>query len=103
MTEIKEYKQITTIELFDWEIQTEATLTQLESQLQKSRFISIGGELIATHQIKRCYVKEVSDWENFILSQKKDIRDRLYQEVKRREKEGQRISIEILQNVIERL
>lgn len=84
MNDIKEYKELTTIQLFEWEIYTEATIEQLDKMLNSdSKFIRIGNEIIAKNQIKKCFVRAVDGIDNYILSLPKNIQDKL----KTREKE----------------
>lgn len=67
MVDLKEYKPITTIQLFEWEIFTTASIEQLETMLNSdSKFIKIGNDIIAKNQIKRCYVSSLSDMEDYI-------------------------------------
>jgi len=54
-----------------------ATIKQLTPLLNKNKFIEIGGELIATHQIRRCFVSKIDTIEGFILSQEKEIQAKL--------------------------
>jgi len=77
-TEIKAYKKLTTIQLFDWEVLTEATVDQLDEMLNNTKqFIRIWDEIVNKNQIKKIYVRSVDTLENFILSQPKDIQDKI--------------------------
>ena len=77
-TEIKEYKKITTIQLFDWEVNTTITIDDFNKILNTDqKFIKIWDEIIAKNQIKRCFVRNV-DWiDNYILSLSKDDQNKL--------------------------
>lgn len=78
MNELKEYKELTTIQLFEWEIYTEASIEQLDKMLNSdSKFIRIGNEIIAKNQIKKCFVRAVDGIDNYILSLPKNIQDKL--------------------------
>lgn len=78
MTEIKVYKEITTIKLFDWEVETKMPLKELYQELQSdSKFIMIWGKIIAKNQIKECTIKNIDWLDNFILSQTEDIRNKI--------------------------
>ena len=84
MNELKEYKELTTIQLFEWELFTEATIDQLDKMLNTdSKFIRIWNEIIAKNQIKKVFVRTVDGIDNYILSLPKDIQDR----IRTREKE----------------
>ena len=105
-TEIKVYKKLTTIQLFDWEVLTEATVDQLDEMLNNTKqFIRIWDEIVNKNQIKKIYVRSVDTLENFILSQPKDIQ----QKIRKRDKEKyERVaknfeSIEQIQNYIDTL
>ena len=78
MWEIKEYKELTTIQLFEWEVNTTITIEDFNKILNnEQKFIRIWNEIIAKNQIKRCFVRSV-DWiDNYILSLTKDDQDKL--------------------------
>lgn len=78
MNEIKEYKQLTTISTFDWEILTEASIDVLDKMLNAEwNFIRIWDEIIAKNQIKKIWIKKVDTIENFILQFPREIQQRL--------------------------
>jgi len=84
MNEIKEYKQLTTIQTFDGEVMTEASISDLDELLKSgTQFIRIWDEIINKNQIKKIYVKRIDSISNFILSFSKDVQEKL----KTREKE----------------
>ena len=77
-TQIKEYKELTIVQTFDDNLFTPLSLEDLQRLLtDDSKFIRIGNELINKNQIKRIYVSQIDSIENFILSQTKDIQDKL--------------------------
>ena len=77
-TAIKEYKELTTITTFDWEIQTEASIDVLDKLLKQDwNFIRIWDEIIAKNQIKKIYKKKIDTIENFILQFPKDVQQKL--------------------------
>jgi len=78
MNDIKIYKTLTTIQTFEWEVLTEASVDELDSMLNSAKqFIRIGDEIINKNQIKRIFIRTISDKESFILSQTKDIQEKL--------------------------
>lgn len=83
-TQLKVYSELTTIQLFDWEILTEASIDQLDSMLNNTKqFIRVGNEIVNKNQIKKIFVRKIDSIENFILSQPKEIQ----QKIKDREKQ----------------
>lgn len=77
-TDIKVYSELTTIQLFDWEIMTEATIDQLDQMLNNAKqFIRVWNEIVNKNQIKKIYVKKIDSLENFILAQPKDIQQKI--------------------------
>lgn len=78
MNEIKEYKQLTTISTFDWDILTEASIDVLDKMLNADwNFIRIWDEIIAKNQIKKIWIKKVDTIENFILQFPREIQQKL--------------------------
>lgn len=103
MNDIKEYKELTTISTFDWDILTEASIDVLDKMLNAEwNFIRIWDEIIAKNQIKKICKKKVDTIENFILQFPKEIQQKL------RERDNQKYeriwkhfeSIEEIQNYI---
>lgn len=77
-TELKVYKELTTIQLFEWEVLTTLGIDELDRLLNsESKFLRIGDEIIAKNQIKKVFVRKIESIENFILSQPKDIQERI--------------------------
>lgn len=78
MNEIKEYKELTTISTFDWDILTEASVDLLEKMLNAEwNFIRIWDEIIAKNQIKNICKRKIDTIENYILQFPKEIRQKL--------------------------
>ena len=78
MNEIKEYKELTTISTFDWDILTEASIDLLEKMLNADwNFIRIWDEIIAKNQIKNICKRKIDTIENYILQFPKEIRQKL--------------------------
>ena len=78
-TEIKEYKQLLTIELKDWTIlNTDKTLDELDKFLQQSKdFIQIDWVIFNKYELKKAYERKADSVEQFILSQPKDIQQKI--------------------------
>lgn len=78
-TEIKEYKQLLTVELKDWTtLNTDKTLKQLQDYMSKwSDFITIDGVMFNKYEFKKAYERKI-DWvEEFILSQPKELQQKI--------------------------
>lgn len=73
-TNIKEYKQLLTIELKDGTIlNTDKTLQQLQDYLSKwSDFITIDGVMFNKYEFKKAYERKVNDIEQYIMSKDRD-------------------------------
>lgn len=78
-TEIKEYKQLLTVELKDGTIlNTDKTLDELDKFLQVSKdFIQIDGVIFNKYEFKKAYERKINGVEEFILSQPKDIQQKI--------------------------
>ena len=78
-TEIKEYKQLLTVELKDGTIlNTDKTLDELDKFLQVSKdFIQIDGVIFNKYEFKKAYERKINWLEEFILSQPKDIQQKI--------------------------
>lgn len=104
MNEIKEYKELTTISTFDWDILTEASIDLLEKMLNSEwNFIRIWDEIIAKNQIKNICKRKIDTIENYILQFPKEIRQKLRE---RDEEKFKRVwrhfeSIQEIQNYIQ--
>ncbi len=78
-TDIKEYKQLLTIELKDGTmLNTDKTLQQLQDYMSKwSDFITIDGVMFNKYEFKKAYERKIDGIEEFILSQPKDIQQKI--------------------------
>lgn len=106
MADLKVYKQLTTIQLFEWELLTEASVSELDAMLNNTKqFIRVGDEIVNKNQIKKIFVRNIDSIENFILSQPKDIQDKLRERQKQKKDRVGRWfdNIEEIQNFIGRL
>lgn len=103
--EIKIYKKLTTIKLFDWEIVTPMELNDLENLLHSnSTFLRIGDEVIAKNQIKRIFIRKVNDIEWLIYSldseDRKLVQQRLKEMAERSWTTMDKIDFKRMQNII---
>lgn len=104
MNELKIYEELTYIETYDWEMRvTPESLERIEHLLKESKFLRLWRELINTSNIKRVFTKELSDVEKVIFSIKdKQLREKIKSEVKKREKDWLRISVGVIQNLLDK-
>ena len=105
MNEIKQRKQLTKILLYDWEpVITDIEKKEIDKLLNTDwKFLIFWDRTLNKSNIKEIVVFKSSWIDNYILSQPKEKRDILRREVKRREEQGMKINIEILQNYIDRI
>lgn len=105
-TQIKVYQEISYIETFDGEqIAINIPIQWLKERIynDKEKFIQVGSDFINKSIIKRFYSKKVDEIENAILNiANKEIRDKVKVDIENRKKEGKRINLEILSNVIKK-
>lgn len=89
MNNIIEYKELTYIETFDWDIITVRldleTIWKIAND--SSKFIKIWDRLINKNKISQIYKKKVDELEQFILEQSKDIQIKLREKKNRLKKE----------------
>lgn len=106
-TSLKVYKELVYIETFDGElIPTAESKEELQELLKNSdKFLDLGDELLSKSAIKRIIKKKIDEIDNYILHNIQNIplRNRVQSEVDKRKKEGARINMDILLNIIERL
>lgn len=104
MNEINIYKELTYIETYDDQIRTTtASLENVSKLLKEEKFINLWNELINVSNIKRVFTKELSDIDKVIYSiQDKTIREKIKAEVDKRKKDGLRISVGIIQNLLDK-
>lgn len=105
-TAIKVYTEISYIETFDGEqIAVNIPIQWLKERIynDKEKFIQVGSDFINKSIIKRFYSRKVDEIENAILNiANKEIRDKVKVDIENRKKEGKRINLEILSNVIKK-
>ena len=106
-TSLKVYKELVYIETFDGElIPTAESKEELQELLKNSdKFLDLGDELLSKSAIKRIIKKKIDEIDNYIIHNIQNIplRNRVQSEVDKRKKEGARINMDILLNIIERL
>lgn len=106
-TSLKVYKELVYIETFDGElIPTAESKEELQELLKNSdKFLDLGDELLSKSAIKRIIKKKIDEIDNYILHniQSIPLRNRVQAEVDKRRREGARINMDILLNIIERL
>lgn len=104
MNELKVFKNLTCIECFDGEIRTtSASLDTIYNLLKEEQFLKLWNELINKSNIKRVFMKELSDVDKVIYSiEDKSLRERLQAELDKRMKDGLRVNVEIVQNILEK-
>jgi len=104
MNEINIYKELTYIETYDDQIRTTtASLENVSKLLKEEKFLNLWNELINVSNIKRVFTKELSDIDKVIYSiQNKVIREKIKSEVDKRKKDGLRISVGVIQNLLDK-
>jgi hypothetical protein len=105
MTELKVYKELTMIKLKDWTVvNTEATIEEVSKMLNSNSIITMDwlwfSKFDLDWPLKRYEPTEV-EW--FILTQPKDIRERLYKELDVRKQNKQNINIVVVRGILERI
>lgn len=107
MNNIKLYKELCYIETFDWEvIALDEDLETLKSMINTDhRFLDLGSEIIAKSSIKKISKRSLDEIDNYILTQitDKNLRARIESEVSKRRKQGDRLNMAILNNIIKRI
>lgn len=98
------YKELTYIETYDGEVKTTtASLEQVWKLLKDEQFINLWTELINKSNIKRVFVKALSDIDKVLYSiEDKQIREQVKEELNRRKKEWLRVSIWIISNLVDK-
>ena len=105
MTTLSPYSELTTIQLFDSEILSPIPLNDFEPLLQNdSKFIRIGNQIIAKNQIKKVFVRKVSDSESLLYLLEPQDRKLVQQRLKQMEERSgifvENISKERMQRII---
>lgn len=104
-TDLKVYKVVTYIELHDGEIIAidEPYEAVKQAYNDKSNALDLGNSMLAKSAIKQIYPYKVDEIDNEILHiEDKSLRERVKAEVNRRKKEGARLNMEVLHNIITR-
>lgn len=102
MNELRIFKNLTYIECFDGEIRTtSASLETISELLKEEQFLKLWNELINRSNIKRVFIKELSDVDKIIYSiEDKNVREKLQAELDKRAKDWLRVNVEIVQNIL---
>ena len=102
MKEIKLYETLTYIETFDWNIKTTtANIDTISKLLNEQQFINLWNELINRSNIKRVFVKELSDVDKIVYSiEDKTIRSKIQADIEKRIKEWLRVNVDVVQNLL---
>lgn len=103
MNSIKIYEQLTYVYCYDGEvIITPTPLEQVEHSLHTAdKFIRLGNEIVAIGNIKDVKVKVLDPVEQVIYSiEDKTKRDRLKADIEKRVKDGLRVNVDIVQNLL---
>lgn len=106
MNEIKIYEELSYIYTYDDKIYpTPVSVRDLERVLNSNnKFLNLWTDLIAVSSIKRVEWKKVWTLENALLNIKDiDIREQATAEINKRKKNGERVNVEILNNILTRL
>ena len=106
MNEIKPYEELSYIYTFDDKAYpTPIAVGDLEKLLNSNlKFINLGSDLIAISSIKRVESRKVDSVENALLHIKDmDIRELATAEINRRRKNWDRVNLEILNNILDRI
>lgn len=105
-TDLKIYKEVTYIELFDGELipvaEEYANIVRVYND--NSKAIDLGNELLNKTAIKRIYPQKIDEVDNEILHiADKNLRARVQKQVDTRRAEGKRVNMEVFNNIINRL
>lgn len=106
MNEIKIYEELSYIYTFDDKVYpTPVAVKDLEKLLNSNnKFLNLWSDLIAISSIKRVESKKVDSVDNSLLQIKDpDLREKATAEINKRRKNGDRVNIEILKNILDRL
>ena len=104
-TELKVYKVVTYIELHDGEIIAIDTPYEAVKQAynDKTSALDLGNSMLAKSAIRRIYPFKVDEIDNEILHiEDRNLRERVRVEVNKRKKEGARLNMDVLHNIITR-
>lgn len=102
-TDLKVYKQITYIELFDGELIPLAEDYQavVTAYNDGTKAMDLGNEILNKTAIKRIYPQKIDEVDNEILHiTDKNLRNRIKADIDSRRKEWKRVNLAILSNII---
>jgi len=102
MANIKNYKQLLLVQLYDWTtLYAEWTIEEMAEYLEDHKFIIIWDSLINRNDIKKAQKQNLNEIDQFIQAQKEDIKNKLL-EKKRRLKDNlnKEMSIKYAQNLV---
>ena len=99
---IKIYQELTYIETFDSEIKTTtASIETIHKLLKEEQFLNLWDELLNKSNIKRVFVKELDDVEKIVYSiDDKNLRNYIKVRIKERTDKWLRMSVWVVQNLI---
>lgn len=100
------YVELTYIETYDNQlISTPTSYETVVKLLQKSdnQFLNLWSELVNKSNIKRVFVKGLSDVEKILFSiEDRQLREKIKTEIREREKKGFRVNVKVVENLISR-
>ena len=104
MTNIKNYKPMLVVELYDGSIvYSQWTLEELAEYLEEHKFVIIGEQLINRKDIKRIQKQNLNELDQFIQAQSPEIRNKLLEKRKRlKENMGKEMSLSYAQNLVKK-
>lgn len=106
MNELKIYEELSYIYTYDDKVYpTTVSIRDLERLLNGSnKFINLWSDLIAISSIKRVETKKIDDVENALFQiTDTELRERAMAEINKRRRNWDRVNIEILNNILQRL
>ena len=104
-TSLTIYKEITYVKTFDWdEYELNASIEAVKNLMRwEDKFLDLWWVLINKSSIKEIYCKKPNEIENFLLNiENRELRKKVKEEVRKREKQEMKINLQILQNICER-
>jgi hypothetical protein len=78
MNEIKEFQKMLVVELTDWTIlRSEKSMEEFKDYLSENEFLHVDWILFGRYQLKKAYEENLDELEQYIISQSKEIQDKL--------------------------
>jgi len=105
MGDIKQYKQLTYLETYDWEIFTlEDDLDKVNKILNNdTAFIQLWDTFLNKNSIKKAFRKELDETEQLILLiNDKELRIKIKNAVRERREQGLRVNRQVLRNLYDK-